>query len=299
MAPEQFLRQPSTRAATSSRSAWRSTRRSTASGRSRATRSSRSRTGDRRPGAGRAEGKRRSGLGATGVLRGLAPEPNRGFAGVDELRAVLADGIFPIVDCDEEVIDGRSGRRAGQWGDDRAATFCYRFFLKRPQEMDRRQVAEHVGAASASLAEAATRRTESKALRDRALAAFDGFAREEGEELWAKGLAASKVADDGYERGIKRLEAAVTLAPRRDLRDRIADALLDQAQMDGRTDGERQSILRRLAVYDDGARVRGGSARPRSCESIPIHPGSRFASSRTIGTLTMSSSLRIPSAEAR
>ena len=123
--------------------------------------------------------------------------------------------------------------------------------MLRRQEIDK-QVAEHLGLADSFLSAAATKRNESKAQRELAFAAFDGFARDRGEELWSQSLAAAKDADDGYQQGIQRLEAAATLAPRTDLKDRIGDVLVDYIEMEGLSTGEREASLRQLAAYDTG-----------------------------------------------
>jgi serine/threonine protein kinase/formylglycine-generating enzyme required for sulfatase activity len=178
------------------------------------------------------------------VLCGLSVERDRRFAGFDELNAVLAND--PIARRRRQILIGAGlvvvigglvgGRNA---------------FLARHREIDR-QVAEHVTAADTLLKAAAAKKAEAKALRAEALNAFDTFRREKGEDVWERGLAAAHASDTGYERAIQRLEAAVNLDPRRDLKRRIADALVDYAESEGRTAAERESALRRLAPYDEG-----------------------------------------------
>jgi serine/threonine protein kinase/formylglycine-generating enzyme required for sulfatase activity len=123
-------------------------------------------------------------------------------------------------------------------------------------EIDK-QAAGHVQLADSFHAEADAKRKESNMLRVRAFAAFDSFDRDSGETLWAQALAAAKAADAGYQRGVQRLEAAVALTPRRELKERIADALVAYLQMEGRSTSEREAGLRQLAPYDEGgARAR-------------------------------------------
>ncbi len=135
------------------------------------------------------------------------------------------------------------------------------------------QAATHVRQADALLAEAAAKHNESKTLRARAFAAFDGFERDKGEMLWAKALAAAKTADAGYQRGVQRLEAAVALTPRRELKDRIADAFVGYIEMDGRSAAEREASLRQLAPYDEGGARARRLAAPASIRIETNPPG--------------------------
>jgi serine/threonine protein kinase/formylglycine-generating enzyme required for sulfatase activity len=178
------------------------------------------------------------------VLRGLELDPDRRFPAMDELIAVLADD--PIVK-----------RRRQMTAIAAALTLVTgivatrQVVMSKHKEIDR-QVAAHVAAADALLAEAGTKRAQSRTSRDDALKAFDSFRRDKGEEIWAQSLDAARAADTAYQRGIQRLEAAVTLSPLRELKRRIADALVDYVQMDGRSVAEREAALRRLALYDEG-----------------------------------------------
>src|SRR5262249_21367901 len=103
----------------------------------------------------------------------------------------------------------------------------------------------------AALAEATAKRTEASALRDRAFGAFEGYARDTGEQLWSQSLAAEKIARAAYQRGVQGLEAAVALTPRHELRNRIADGLLASIEMSGHETAERQALLSQLARYDE------------------------------------------------
>jgi serine/threonine protein kinase/formylglycine-generating enzyme required for sulfatase activity len=178
------------------------------------------------------------------VLRGLRVGPAERYPGFEQLLAVLAND--PVARRRRRLVVAAASMSLV------AGVLATRHVvLAKRQEIDR-QVAQNVSLADSLLVEAATKRGESKTLRDRALAEFDGYERDKGEELWAKGLAAAHAADGAYQRGIQRLEAAVTLTPDRNLKDRIADALVDYVQMDGRAAAERQTSLQRLAGYDEG-----------------------------------------------
>jgi serine/threonine protein kinase/formylglycine-generating enzyme required for sulfatase activity len=182
------------------------------------------------------------------LLRGLRVGPAERHSGIGELLAVLAND--PLARRRRRLLWAGAATAAV------AAVLAMRHFVIAKRQEIEHQVTEHVRLADSFLAEATNRRRESRALRDRAFAAFDGFQRDEGEELWARALAASKAADSGYERGIQRLEAAATLTPSRDLKHRIADTLVDYIQMDGRAVGERTDALRKLSSYDQaGARA--------------------------------------------
>ena len=178
------------------------------------------------------------------LLRGLKVNPADRFPALAELVATLAT----------DPIARRNRRLAAVVG----ATVLIgglltvrHFALQKRHEIER-QAAEQIAVADAALADAATKRTEANALRARAFTAFDGYQRDKGEELWAQSQAAAKAAESGYQRGVQRLEAAVTLTPRRELKDRIADALVEFIVMGGRTESEREAALRRMAPFDEG-----------------------------------------------
>jgi formylglycine-generating enzyme required for sulfatase activity len=178
------------------------------------------------------------------LVRGLSGDPNARFASLTELietlerdpvalrrRIALTSAVVAAVAIAGTLITKR---------------------VERGRAEAERQAAEHVAAADAFLADAAAKRGESTTLRTRAFAAFDGFERDNGESLWAQALAAANAAEAGYQRGVQRLEAAVALTPRRDLKDRIADALVEYIEMDGRSTAEREASLRHLAPFDEG-----------------------------------------------
>jgi formylglycine-generating enzyme required for sulfatase activity/predicted Ser/Thr protein kinase len=183
------------------------------------------------------------------LIRGLAVNPNDRFPDLDELVATLATD--PIARRRRRVLAAAAATVVVG-----GALMTLRYVGAKRREVDQ-QVAEHVAVANAALAEAAAKRADAKVLRDRAFAAFDGYARDAGEQIWSQGLAATRAADADYKRGIQRLEAAATLEPRRELKDRIADALVDYIQIEGQAPDERDAIRRRLAAYDeDGRRAR-------------------------------------------
>jgi serine/threonine protein kinase/formylglycine-generating enzyme required for sulfatase activity len=178
------------------------------------------------------------------VARGLQVGPSDRHPGIDRLLTVLA--IDPGARRRRRLLAGAASLLVVG-----GALAVRHVLLSKRHEIDN-QAAEHIRAADAFLAEAAAKRRESRMLRDQAFAAFDGYDRDKGETPWTNALATSKAAEAGYQRGVQRLEAAVALTPRRDLKDRIADALVDYIEMDGRSLAEREAGLRHLASFDEG-----------------------------------------------
>jgi len=180
------------------------------------------------------------------VLRGLRVAPADRYPAMDQLIVALAND--PIARRQRRLWTGAAVVALVA-----AGLTTRHYFLQRRNEIDR-QATEQIGAANAVLADAGKRRTEASVLRKRAFAAFDGYDRDKAEGFWEQSLTAATAADAGYQRGIQHLEAAVALTPRKDLRDRIADVLVDYVQMPGRTESEREASLRRLSSYDEGGR---------------------------------------------
>jgi formylglycine-generating enzyme required for sulfatase activity len=183
------------------------------------------------------------------LLRGLSIDPANRLRSFDELTAILAND--PIAKRRRQIaIFTAAAIVIG------GVLTARHFVLSKRREIDD-QVAEHVRRADSFLADAATKRHEFTALRDRSFAAFDSFERDRGEVLWAQSIADGRLADGAYQRGIQRLEAAVTLAPRPELKERIADTLLEYIQFGQQKPGEREVNLKMLASYDEtGARQR-------------------------------------------
>jgi serine/threonine protein kinase/formylglycine-generating enzyme required for sulfatase activity len=182
------------------------------------------------------------------VMRGLRIEPDERFSRFDDLLAVLTND--PVARRNRRLAIGVAA--VVLLGGTGTGTHV---LLRRQRSIDR-QVAGHIAVADSALSEAAVKRDESEVLAARAFSAFDTFQPEEGETLWAEGLSAAQVANADYQRGIRRLEAAVTLAPRRDLKARIADALFDNLnlQVAGRAASERAAVMRQLSLYDEGGK---------------------------------------------
>lgn len=117
-----------------------------------------------------------------------------------------------------------------------------------------RVVAEHVRAADAALATAATAEKEIDQLRTTAFAAFDRQQRETAETAWAKALERQNALDATYRLASQRLEAALALdGGDRMVRRRFAALLLDRAQLAERSFKplERDELAQRMAAYDD------------------------------------------------
>ena len=198
------------------------------------------------------------------VGRGLHVEPSHRYPGFEEVLAALSSD--PIARRRRRLLAAAASMVVI------GGAFAVRYVVGSKHQGIDRQAAEHVRLADSFLAEAATKREESKTLRARAFAAFDGFEREEGETLWAQALATAKAADAGYQRGVQRLEAAVALTPRHDLKDRIADALVGYIEMEGRSGSEREASLRQLVSYDEG-RARSRSLNAPATIRIDTRPG--------------------------
>ena len=199
------------------------------------------------------------------LLRGLRTDSAQRYPGFDELLDALANDPAARLRRRVGVAAASVTLLAG-------GIALWQVTVSNHQKIEK-QAAEHVNAANTFLGDAAAKRIAAKGLRERAFAAFDGFERDKGEGLWAESLSAAGSADAGYLHGIQRLEAAVALTPRRDLKERIADALVDFIGMDDRTAGERQASLRRLAPYDEGgARLRRLTA-PASLKLQTTPPG--------------------------
>ncbi|HMF41396.1 MAG TPA: bifunctional serine/threonine-protein kinase/formylglycine-generating enzyme family protein [Polyangia bacterium] len=178
------------------------------------------------------------------LLRGLRGGPDQRYAKIADLLGALEND--PVAHL---------RRRIGIVAVSAAAivgTIAVRHAIVSKRQEIEKQVAEHVSAADSSLAEADSKNREAKSLRSRAFAAFDNYQRDDGEGLWAQSLAAAKTADADYQQAIQQLEAAITLTPRRDLKNRIADAFVDSITIDGRTPAERDAGLRQLKLYDEG-----------------------------------------------
>jgi serine/threonine protein kinase/formylglycine-generating enzyme required for sulfatase activity len=183
------------------------------------------------------------------VFRGLQAKPDQRFSSLERLLAVLEND--PVV---------RRRRRAFAIAATSlvvAGSLAVRHTLaSKRQELDR-QVAEHVGAASAALREASSKRLDATDLRTRALGAFDGYDEAKGEELWSQSLSLADEARAAFRRGIQRLEAASLLVPSPGLRVQTADAIAKYLDVGDLPANELATGLRQLAAFDnDGSRLR-------------------------------------------
>jgi len=178
------------------------------------------------------------------VHRGLHAAPAQRYPSIDDLLSALAND--PVVRLRRRILVAATSVTVVA-----GAVAIRQAVVSKRHEIEKK-VAEYVSVAAPLLAEADAKRIESKGLRERALEAFDHYQRDKGESLWAESLAAATTADADYLKGIQHLEAAATLVPRRDLKDRIADALVAYAEMDGRSRADRETTLRHMAGYDEG-----------------------------------------------
>jgi serine/threonine protein kinase/formylglycine-generating enzyme required for sulfatase activity len=178
------------------------------------------------------------------VVQGLRVDPAERYSGFGQLLSVLAND--PVVRRRRQLLVAVASVLliAG------VLTMRHVVLGKR-QEIDR-QVADDLRRADSFLAEAATRRVESKTLSDRSFTAFDHFQGAQAEELWSRSLENGRSAADAAERGLQALEVAATLTPTRSLKDRIADSILQTLSVDGLSGADREEGLKRLARYDEG-----------------------------------------------
>jgi formylglycine-generating enzyme required for sulfatase activity len=178
---------------------------------------------------------------------GLRADPAQRHPTVDDLLSALAND--PAVRRRRNLIAlGATTVIVG------AIVFTWQLVVAKRQEL-KRQVAEYVDAASAALADAATKSTEASRFRQQAFDAFDGFELAKGEELWERNLRLVSEAGESYKLGIQRLEAATTLIPKKDLHDRTADAIVRYLELGELSPTEREATIRQLASHDvDGVR---------------------------------------------
>jgi formylglycine-generating enzyme required for sulfatase activity len=118
-----------------------------------------------------------------------------------------------------------------------------------------RRIDAHLGRGDAALVEARAARAQAGALRREAFAGFDRRDRDPAEQVWARARAVEATVPTLYGRASQELETALMLVPARaDLRARFADLLAERALAaeEGRADAQKDELLRRLAVYDDG-----------------------------------------------
>ena len=97
-----------------------------------------------------------------------------------------------------------------------------------------------------------------QATRTRAFRRFDQGDTKAGEILWRQAGDLSRQRDAAWTRAGIALEGALALDPgRADVRERMADLLLDRALAAGHDDPEHEGLIDRLSAYDDGgSRVR-------------------------------------------
>ena len=127
------------------------------------------------------------------------------------------------------------------------------------------KVEGHVAAAAEESAAAEKLLAEADALRVEAFAAFDKGEKDRGEELWGRHVAALPEVERAQARASQQLETALSLdGGRDDVRERLADALLQRALLAERSGVGAivvQDLLERLKLYDPtGARTAAWSS---------------------------------------
>ncbi len=137
-----------------------------------------------------------------------------------------------------------------------------------------RRVDAESSIASRELAAARSKRAEIASLEEKAYALFDEPNRDAGELVWKDVRAAEGTVNAAFGRAARAAESALALDPqRRDVRTVLADVLFDRAMAadEQHLDSERDELLARLALYDDGGerRARWGAPALVSFSSEP------------------------------
>jgi formylglycine-generating enzyme required for sulfatase activity len=199
------------------------------------------------------------------VMRMLRVDPRERFSDFDQVLAALQSD--PVVRRRRRLVIGATLvlLAAGGWAVQRSAS-------AKQRAIDQ-QAAENAGAADAFLGQARAKAAEARALREQAYAAFDSFATERGEKLWASSLAMGRVAEVAYEQSAQRYEAAAALTPRGDVRERIVGTLIDLIQMPERAPAAREEDRKRLALYDTGGAGAQRLDAPATLHLETIPPG--------------------------
>ncbi len=147
--------------------------------------------------------------------------------------------------------------------------------LKQRRDL-RQRVNSHVSEGVALMNKAQRLNAEVENLRKEAFFAFDHQKRDEGDVTWAKVLEQSNDVDELYARSSQVLEAALTLdASRVDVKDRLADVLLERAQVAERdlAPSRLRDLLARMKLYDlGGQRLQKWNA-PARVELVTDPPG--------------------------
>jgi serine/threonine protein kinase/formylglycine-generating enzyme required for sulfatase activity len=183
------------------------------------------------------------------VIRGLRVVPEQRYAVMSDLLVALTND--PVVRRRRRLLlaSGATVAIAGILG-------ARHLVVAKRQEIEQR-VSQHIAAADGLLKEASRTQGEARSLKSRALAAFDGFDRSTGEELWAQSLASAGAAATAYEQGIQELDAAFTLERSETIKSRTADAIVEYLGLDDLASDQRQAALRQLSTYDDDGARRG------------------------------------------
>jgi serine/threonine protein kinase/formylglycine-generating enzyme required for sulfatase activity len=128
--------------------------------------------------------------------------------------------------------------------------------LRARGDLTRRVDAERTTATQA-LAEARAKRLYAVSLERKAVALFEEPSMDAGEAAWKEVRAAQSAMNAAFAGAARAAEAALALEPSRpDVRGILADVLLERAVVADaqHLDAERDELLQRLALYDDGTR---------------------------------------------
>jgi serine/threonine protein kinase/formylglycine-generating enzyme required for sulfatase activity len=160
---------------------------------------------------------------------------------------------------------GRLARRAVAVAVPLAVALVYGGVELRARSRVTSLVAGHEAEARGALGEARQASAAADAARSRAFARFDARAGAEGERLWDESRALAARAERGFARASQSLETALQLdSHHRGVRALLADLLHQRALLADRERraGQRDELLQRLALYDEGGARRRDLERP-------------------------------------
>jgi formylglycine-generating enzyme required for sulfatase activity/tRNA A-37 threonylcarbamoyl transferase component Bud32 len=184
------------------------------------------------------------------ILRGIKPDRAARWPSMAALIATLEDD--PAVKLRRRLVGG------GAIAAIAATLLIASQIVGRRRAEGERQIAQRVADAEQNAAAARSKVVESRALRDRAYAAYDAFDSEQGEPLWKQTRALLPIIDAAYDRASQSLEAALTLdASRDDLRARLGDLRFEHLLFaeEFRMEAKAQLLAERLVAVDaDGSR---------------------------------------------
>ena len=131
--------------------------------------------------------------------------------------------------------------------------------VRHRQEAIERDVSRHLHDASVAADAGRAKAAELRELRRRSFAAFDGFDRARGEELWLQALVLVPAAEGAFQRAEQAYETALVLDSSRDgARGELADLLSEHIALarELRRDEQARALATLLERHDEGGRKR-------------------------------------------